>query len=312
MKLNKTTKILLKLLIITASYAYIAIRLYNNRNYFNELHFDSLIIPLLIIILMPVNWLIESVKWKYLVRKFSNISLWTSLKGVFTGLTAAVFTPNRIGEYFGRIVVLDDKYRIKGIFATIVGSFAQILTTVFFGIISLYLLVENKSATDSLIQYNNTWTWIFLSIMMIITVLLYFNISWFEWIFRYIPFVKKYRKHFVILKDYSKKDLFVTLFYSVLRYVVFVSQYILFLYFFDVRVGIYESIICIGAGYLVILAVPTFTIAEIGVRGSVALFFLEMFSQNTTGIISATVSLWIVNLAIPAFLGSIILYRQKL
>src|SRR3546814_20428702 len=45
------------------------------------------------------------------------------------GLTLAIFTPNRVGEYGGRILYLERGNRVKGAFAMWVGAFSQMLVT---------------------------------------------------------------------------------------------------------------------------------------------------------------------------------------
>ena len=51
-------------------------------------------------------------------------------KAVFSGITVSTFTPNRIGEYGGRVFCLEKGDRIKAVFITILCSMSQLLTTV--------------------------------------------------------------------------------------------------------------------------------------------------------------------------------------
>jgi hypothetical protein len=57
--------------------------------------------------------------------------------------------------------------------------------------------------------------------------------------------------------------------------------------------------------------VPTIALSELGVREGVSIAVLSGISENTLGIISASFSLWIINIAVPALLGSLILLRIK-
>jgi hypothetical protein len=57
---------------------------------------------------------------------------------------------------------------------------------------------------------------------------------------------------------------------------------------------------------------PTIAIAEIGLRGSVSLHFLGLLSDNTAGILAATVAIWLINLVLPAAIGSILLLGVKI
>src|SRR5688572_25018804 len=54
------------------------------------------------ILLMFVNWSIETIKWKLAVEKIQRISFFTAFRAVLSGVTFSVTTPNRVGEYFGR------------------------------------------------------------------------------------------------------------------------------------------------------------------------------------------------------------------
>src|SRR5690606_12786240 len=49
--------------------------------------------------LMPLNWSIEALKWKRLLSGFLKIDFWRALRAVLAGVTVAMFTPNRVGEY---------------------------------------------------------------------------------------------------------------------------------------------------------------------------------------------------------------------
>src|SRR6185312_1412524 len=83
----------------------------------------------LIVLLMIVNWVLEAFKWWYLTRALSPMSVWKAIESVFCGLTWAIFTPVRIGEYGGRIMFLPNRKRIHGIFAMAVGAFGQLVIT---------------------------------------------------------------------------------------------------------------------------------------------------------------------------------------
>ena len=64
--------------------------------------------------------------------------------------------------------------------------------------------------------------------------------------------------------------------------------------------------------FFFITVTPTITIAEIGVRGSVAIFVLGLFSSNDMGILSATTILWLINLILPAIIGSFFVFSLKI
>ena len=57
--------------------------------------------------------------------------------------------------------------------------------------------------------------------------------------------------------------------------------------------------------------IPTIGISEISNRGSLAVLFLGILSDNMLGILVATVALWIINLIIPAFIGTVFIFTLK-
>ena len=90
--------------------------------------------------MMFVNWFLEALKWRFLISKIEKVSILRSLRAVFSGITVSAFTPNRIGEYGGRIFCLEKADRIKGALITVIGSMAQLITTIIFGLIGLLYL----------------------------------------------------------------------------------------------------------------------------------------------------------------------------
>jgi hypothetical protein len=64
-------------------------------------------------------------------------------------------------------------------------------------------------------------------------------------------------------------------------------------------------------------AIPTITLAELGIRGSISLYFIGLYFENfgtltdkiNIGIVSASSSLWLLNLALPALIGTIFVFR---
>ncbi|NJO91633.1 MAG: hypothetical protein HC831_23710 [Chloroflexia bacterium] len=95
------------------------------------------------------------------------------------------------------------------------------------------------------------------------------------------------------------------------RYLIFFTQYYLLLLIFDIKINIVDAFTSISLSYVFLFSIPGIPIADIGIRGSLALFFLGIYSENEIGIIAASSALWAINLAIPAILGSIFLIQHK-
>ena len=101
---------------------------------------NNYLVFILLILMMFLNWFLESLKWRFLVSKIEKISINCSIRAVFSGITVSAFTPNRVGEYAGRVFCLNDSDRIQGVLITVIGSMAQLVTTIFFGLLSILIL----------------------------------------------------------------------------------------------------------------------------------------------------------------------------
>jgi len=98
---------------------------------------------------------------------------------------------------------------------------------------------------------------------------------------------------------------------SILKYLIFSFQYYLLLRFFGSPINYFQAFIGISLSYLVSSGIPSITITELGIRGSVSMFFLGIYTDNQSAILAASSWLWIVNVAIPAFFGATVLFLRK-
>ncbi|NTW33000.1 MAG: hypothetical protein HGB12_10290 [Bacteroidetes bacterium] len=121
-----------------------------------------------------------------------------------------------------------------------------------------------------------------------------------------------------VFSFYTFKDLLITLLFSSSRYLIFIIQFYLLLNLFNAKIPFGQSFIMVSVIYFVMATIPTITLTEIGVRGSVALYFIGMYFEKHNpsalpdiGIITASSVLWLVNLAIPALLGTFFVFKLK-
>ncbi len=258
------------------------------------------------ILLMPLNWLIESKKWQFLISKFEIINLYTSFKAILSGLTTSIFTPNRVGEFVGRILYISSKNRVKAIFATIIGSYSQILITLLIGVFSVFFINDNINFIDN----NNYLKWVFV-ILSLMLISIFFSLNKFEFVFGKIK-NKHIRSIILIASDYSFFDLARVLFFSLLRYFVFFIQFYLLLKFFNIYISIFESFIATGIFYLFLMFIPTFVVSEPGVRISTAMLVFGVFVDDVSLVVYTVSLLWVINIVFPAIIGSLLFFNHKI
>jgi len=278
-----------------------------------QLHQNYLLI-VVVIFMMFLNWFLESLKWRFLISKIEKITIQRSVRAVFSGITISAFTPNRIGEYAGRVFCLEKADRIQGVFITIIGSMAQLLTTILFGLLGILLLPNLMPKFASLLSEIFFSYPIMIFIIMLLNVLLvtlFLNASVFSVILSKFRFLKKFAKYNEVFSFYSFFDLLEVFLYSIGRYVVFTTQFFILLQVFEVYTSYVDAIILITVMLFVVSIIPTIAITEIGVRGSVSLFLFSLVSHNIVGILSATFVMWVINLLLPALIGTIFIFTLR-
>ncbi|MGE5316556.1 MAG: hypothetical protein ACM3ME_01075, partial [Chloroflexota bacterium] len=75
----------------------------------------------------------------------------------------------------------------------------------------------------------------------------------------------------------------------------------------------FNAFILISMTYFTMTAIPTIALVDLGIRGSVSIYFLGLYFSGVAGasvsILAATTAVWIVNMALPAIIGLIFIYR---
>lgn len=266
--------------------------------------------------LMFLNWGIEALKWKVLIQHIQPVSLGRSFKAILSGVSLAMNTPNRVGEYFGRILYVEEGNRIRAIALTLVGSMSQLIITMLAGCIGLLFLryeLENTNSLNvglSLIWINTT---IYSTLAGVIGLLLfYFKLSWTIKLLEKIPFVSKYTYFIQKLEEFEWKELLRVLLLSLLRYGVFIVQYVLLLQVFDVNISVLQSMWLTMVMFLALAVIPTIALAELGLRGQLSMHLFGLFSNNTLGIVFTATGIWLINLVVPALAGSLFILGVKM
>lgn len=261
-----------------------------------------------IFLLMLLNWFLESLKWRFLLSKVEKISLYKAIESVFCGLTWAIFTPNRIGEYGGRIFFLSPRKRIQGVVAMSVGSVSQMLITNVFGSLALLWFIYYFLRVNHILFVGISFLTI---VFCFFFILFYFNIKWLEKLLSSIKFLKRFKRFFEVLNRYNKKELSKILSLSVSRFMVFTTQYLLIIHLLIPEIPFYDSALMIFILFFIQSAIPSLDIFDIGVRSITATYLFSFITHQEIAIITSVALIWLVNLIIPAIIGSFFVFKLK-
>ena len=264
-----------------------------------------------VIAFMIVNWSIEAVKWKISVRPIQQVSFFKAFRAVLSGVSFSVSTPNRVGEYLGRVLYMDEGNRLKTISITIVGSISQLIITLLMGCIGLVMLRNDIEASQLI---SPLWMKVILyGVTGILSGLLlfYFRLSWLiKWVDK-LPGSNRFAYLIRALEDFDAGLLLKLLLLSALRFAVFIIQYYLLFQLFAVSISWWECLWSVSITFFVLAVIPSFAIADIGLRGEVGIKLIGLFTINQLGILFTTITIWFVNLIVPAIIGSLLILGIK-
>jgi uncharacterized membrane protein YbhN (UPF0104 family) len=281
-----------------------------SEGFYNALFFENHFLNSLLLgafFLFPVNWAFETLKWKFLVSKVESINFFKAYRGILTGVTFGMITPFNIGDYIGRILQLSGPERIKLVGAIFLSRIAQFFITLIFGAASLVYFIEQAKEV-----YRPVY---FLAALASASALFLFVI--FVYHKAVLSFIKNVQffsplyKYFEILNRYSKKEVFKVVVYSLLRYMVFSIQFIFLFLFFEISKDL--TLLCMAVAFIFLVKSIVPTILDLGVREASAIYFFTSFGfTNGNTIIYASLTLWTINILIPALLGLLLIFKIKL
>jgi len=312
-KHKKVLSLLIKAAIVVFAFWFIYHKLVANKNLQN---FEGLlkdipkvqitVVISIICLLMLVNWFLEAAKWKKLIKHVENISYWRAIESVFCGLTLAIFTPNRLGEYGGRVFFLSPKRRIVGVVAMTVGNIGQLVLTNVFGAIAACFFVYRFIPINSLVF---TALVILAIAFCLFFIVFYFNIQWLNGILLSFKFTRKYKKFYSILGRYRKATLFKIILFCLARYVVFSTQY--FILFVWLVPGLHHLDIMMMTCLLFLIqsALPSLDLFDVGVRSVTAVELFKHVTEEHVAVIACIASIWFINIIIPAILGTYFVFK---
>lgn len=310
---RKYLNLLIKIAIVALAMWFVVTKVNNQKNLIEFEHLIHQIDPLTIrlilfavVLLMFMNWFLEVIKWRFLSRRIEKLSIWKATKSVFCGLTWAIFTPNRIGEYGGRVMVLKPENRATGAVAMGVGLFAQLVLTSVFGSLSIAWFITTFIDTPSSVDFG---IWIIAVIYALAFVILYFNVSWVDYLVGKVKFLQKIKPFFAVLEDFSVRELAYVLFLSAFRFAIFTSQYIILMLVILPDLPIVSMVLMIFIMFFIQSAVPSLDIFDFSVRSFVASNLYAYITTQEIAVMAIVSCVWFVNLIFPAIIGAFFVFN---
>lgn len=256
-----------------------------------------IIVP--VFLLMLINWLLEAVKWQLLTKKYYTLTIKRSFMSVWSGVSTAFFTPNRLGDFIGRVSHLPKGERKNGIVSSAYGSYSQWLLTLSMGWLAWVQLGDQFIRSEKAFLLLSFFSFILLVALFV----LFFGKG------STMLLKQKWQEHLKYRPSKEEKTKLIVL--SALRYLVFTSQFYLLLLFLGVELDYGLVLSKLGIFYLIASLLPSTFWGELGVKESLAVWIFSGLIINSFIIIAATFLLWMINLLIPAIMGNYFLYKRN-
>lgn len=310
-KIKQFFFVLIKLSIVVGAFYFIYSKIVENENLqFNEFIdflkendiFSSKNI-IFLLILSIFNWFFEILKWQHLVKFIKPISFKLSLEQSLGGLTASLITPNRIGDYGAKAVYYTKGFKTKIVLLNLLGNMAQMAITTLLGIIGFVLFINEYPLEINYYKISR-----FGIIILVIGILTLFGVK--QKRFKIKGFSITTVIHF--LKSIPLKTHGINLLLSLIRYLIFSFQFYYLLTVFGVTINYFDAMIVITSMYLLASIVPTISILDVVIKGSIAVFLFGYLEINELTILSITTLMWLLNFVIPSIFGSYYVLNFKL
>jgi len=256
--------------------------------------------------LMPINWLLESMKWKSIMQTQRAISFKEAFYSILSGITLGIITPARIGEYVGRSLIVYDASKSMSYFSTFLCSISQNLINILVGIAAVLFFIN-----ESYLDINTHYLIGVNVIILIIGLTVYFKIFAIIKGLRRINFFKNKLEKL----DFARLDFFIlskVLLFSSLRYLVYVTQFIFALRVFELETTLPSYIKSIATIFFIQSSIPIPPIMDLFARGEIAVVVFQPIGFSMIQVLMASALLWVINLIIPALIGWLLIMRINL
>lgn len=252
----------------------------------------------LIVLLTFLNRFLEIIKWRNLVSWLQPLSLGKSAEQVLAAMTAALFTPNGIGEYAAKALYYKKQQAGDIIFLNLVCNGMQLIIAVLAGITGLVIFntMYDVITTGTLL--------LILGVIVAVCILVFASRN-------------------IAIKGYSLQRLFAkvgempkalhrkNMLLAFGRYLCLIHQHYFLFLLFGVDLPYPIMISAIAGVYFLGSSLPTFQLLDFAVRGSVAVYFFGILGVNEWIVVFAATLQWLLNIVLPVSIGSYFVFRFR-
>ncbi len=309
-RLSGLTKLLISLgIIIFLIYSYDYSKILISLKNVNIMFFSFAVI-----LVIPNLW-IQFTKWKVILfdvfndEEISNKKVWNSL--IF-GIGAGIITPWNAGEYIGRAVPFEIDKSFRIILSTFIDKVTTLFILLFLGSAASLYFLKQIYHIDSFVTIP-ILTSVFLLSMLFFYLLIGNNFDKKKIVLSIIP--KKHKINILnklnFLDSISERRYLFLLLFSFSQLVVVFTQLILLVFAFGGSGNILNLFLASLLVFFSKTFFPPITVADLGVRESVAVFFFGQFGVSAPVAFNAAIFLFVINLLVPSLYTLVLTFKKK-
>lgn len=255
-------------------------------------------------LLMPLNWTLEGLKWRSILQKFQKrVGFRRLVFSLFTGISSSLFTPNRAGNFIGRMIWFGSGIRVQVSVLSIYGNVAQWMSSIIFGLTGIAF------AKFFIFPEGNFWYTFLSSIFIAMVVYLYLRPHVLPYFLsRFFLKRSMFQAGRVLQQHHILKWELLGL--SIIRHAVFSVQFVLVMYAFGIELS-WDLLLAVWITYFVMTLIPSPLFGKLLLRENAALWVIGSLDVDQGIILLSSVIIWFINLSIPALLGGIIWLRWR-
>lgn len=269
---------------------------------------ENALVLTVLILLVPLNWALESAKWQHLAQKAVRISFQEAFRSTLTGLAVGVAVPAQLGDTIGRITSLRSKSRLRTLGAALVSNGIQFYVSILGGAACWFW----RGGT---LGFSRELSWAISGLLVAIlaggVALGLFRQTLLNWRSKY-PWAAKLKKNLAVVRRYSGLELSTALGIGMARYLVFVAQFTLILVLIELPISVLDTVSCVGLIFLVKTLLPAINaIGDLGLREFTALYVFAPYHLASEKIMAATFLIWFINILAPLLVGIFFIWKFK-
>lgn len=256
--------------------------------------------------LMPINWGIESYKWKLVTQQVESIPYTTALKSVFMGICLGNIAPGRAMEFLGKIYFFKSENKPSVTILHFINGMFQMLITVLVGISAIAYKFQLVHSSAQLV-YSII---IFGIVLIIFFCLAILNVSTIQ---RKLKFIKWFKfSDSTQQLSFSKMLLFKLVVLSMLRYFVFSFQFYLVYRVLSLPMPVMQMASSIAVYFMLTSLIPMISFIEPAIRAAIALFVFNQVNDSYISVVLSATLLWFINVVLPSIIGYLIILKAKI